>query len=413
MAQTPYLAAALKAADWFTNTQVRMKKPHWDANHGRLVYTYHLPTRNRVHGISWTQGRGIITLLAAWEATGKGAYLRTAIQAGEYIKHLQILDAREPRRFGAIREECPASWYVYPRDALEAALGLVFLHRATGDGEWLHRARIFGDWFVNQAMAEENGEWTRGAFYLYPEDKARHLTGRSFCLGGGIYFFAHLARATGNGFYLDRAFKPLLATQLRDYVREDGVVLAHAKGERSERAGTAHHGARGERFRDVAVNDDCCGLTTLVGWKALGDDRCLELARGYADWMLGTEYPLPNHAGTPLHALTLMETSRATGEKKYAAFAAERLAPLFMKHQVAGSQDPAVEGAFRGEDEPAEYYGPKGSDPLEFVNTRVTAYAASALFKLDGTVFGPYYSAFDWDRPAPEPAPELLAPYRL
>jgi len=29
----------------------------------------------------------------------------------------------------------------------------------------------------------------------------------------------------------------------------------------------------------------------------------------------------------------------------------------------------------------------------------VTAYAASALFKLDGTVSAPYYSAFDWEKP--------------
>jgi hypothetical protein len=108
-----------------------------------------------------------------------------------------------------------------------------------------------------------------------------------------------------------------------------------------------------------------------------------------------------------------METSRATGEQKYARFAAERLAPLFMKGQVSGSGDPAIEGAFRGEDEPTEYYAPERCDPLEFVNTRVTAYAASALFKLDGTVFGPYYSAFDWEKPVRKPDPALLAPYRL
>jgi rhamnogalacturonyl hydrolase YesR len=413
MARSPYLAAALHAADWFTHTQVRMTKPHWDANHGRLVYTYHQPTRNRVLGLSWTQGRGIITLLAAWEATGRGEYLQTAIQAGEYIKHLQILDAREPRRFGAIREECPASWYVYPRDALEAAIGLMHLWRTTGDAEWLERARLFGDWFISQAMAEENGEWTKGAFYLYPEDRDRHLTGRSFCLGGGLYFFAQLAKATGNALYLDRAFKPLVATMLRDYVREDGVILVRARSERAERPGPDHHHAQGARFQDVAVNDDACGLTVLVAAKELGDGRCLELARRYADWMLATEYPLPNHAGTPLHALTLLETARATGEKKYADFAAQRLAPLFMPGQVAGSQDPAVEGAFRGEDEPSEYYAPKRCDPLEFVNTRVTAYAAGALFKLDGTVFGPYYSAFDWEKPVRKPDPELLKPYRL
>jgi len=76
--------------------------------------------------------------------------------------------------------------------------------------------------------------------------------------------------------------------------------------------------------------------------------------------------------------------------------------------------DPAVEGAFRGEDEQPSHYGPADAKREEFVNTRVTAYAANALFKLDGKVFGPYYSALGWEaeRVAP-PAPELLAPYRL
>jgi hypothetical protein len=412
MAQTKHLAAALKAADWFVATQVRMKKPHWDANHGRFVYTYHIPTKNRVLGLSWTQARAIVTLLAAWEATGEPEYLKSAIQGGEYLKHLQIMDPREPRRFGAIREECLASWYVYPRDALEAGLGLVFLARATGDGEWLHRAELFGHWFIEQAMAEERGEWTKAAFYLDASEKKRHLQERSFCLGGGTPFFSNLARATGDSFYLDRGFRPLAATQLRDYVREDGAILSHARGEPAGE-GLGHHDAKAARYRGLAVNDDALGLTNVVAWKELGEQVFLDKAVAYAEYMLRDEYPVPNHAAVPLRALTLMETARASGEKRFAAFVAERLAPIFLKNQVAGSGDPAAEGAFRGEDELTEYYGPKGSDPLEFVNTRVTAYAASALFKLDGTVFGPYYSAFDGERPVRKPAPELLVPYRI
>jgi len=412
MAPSKHLAAALKAADWFVNTQVLMKKPHWDANHGRFVYTYHIPTKNRVLGLSWTQGRAIITLLAAWEATGRPEYLKAAIQGGEYIKHLQVLDARNPRAFGAIREECLASWYVYPRDAMEAGLGLVFLHRATGDAEWLYRARIFGDWFIKQAMAEEKGEWTRGAFFLDAAEKKRHLDRRSFCLGGGTPFFSNLAKVTGDSFYMDRGFRPLAAAQLRDYVREDGAILSRSRTDPAGE-GVGHHDARDKRYEGLAVNDDALGLTNVVAWKELGEQVYLDRAAAYAEYMLRDEYPVPNHAAAPLRALTLLETARATGEKRFAAFAAERLAPMFQKGQVAGSGDAAIEGAFRGEDEPAEYYGPKGSDPLDFVNTRVTAYAASALFKLDGKVFGPYYSAFDWEKPVRRVEPELLAPYRI
>jgi hypothetical protein len=49
-------------------------------------------------------------------------------------------------------------------------------------------------------------------------------------------------------------------------------------------------------------------------------------------------------------------------------------------------------GAFRGEDEPAVWYVKKG-DGSGFVNTRMTAYAVMALFKMAGRAAVPCYSA--------------------
>ncbi|MFO7898722.1 MAG: hypothetical protein R6V58_06640 [Planctomycetota bacterium] len=400
-----YLAQALAAADWFVNTQVRMEMPYWDANHGRLVYNYHIPTQATVLGLSWTQGRGIITLLGAWEATRESRYLRTAIQAAEYIKHLQILDERSPRRFGAIREECPASWYVYPRDALEAGIGLMHLWRATGVEEYLYRARLFADWFLRVAM-EPDG-WTPAGVMLYEGDDHENARRRSYCLGGGAYFFVQLARATGDERYLDDGFRPLARYLLEHYVRPDGVV--------STRDVTTPTRARGsaDRYGDVALNDDCCGITMLVAYDVLGEEVYLDRMRRYGDWMLEEEGPLPRYAAVPLQALTLLDLSAVSGDEQYAEFARGKLGPEFVARQVVGSADPAVDGAFRGEDEPARHYAPEGAHAEEFVNTRCTAYAANALFKLDGTIFGPYYSAVNWDvSRVPLPSPELLAPYR-
>lgn len=405
-----YLARALKAADWFVNTQVLMKKPHWDANHGRLVYTYHMPTRNKVLGLSWTQGRGIITLLQAYEATERPEYLRTAVQAAEYVKHLQILDARSPRRFGAIREEVPASWYVYPRDAMEAGLGLLFLWRITRDEEYLYRSRIFGDWLLSQTR--EGTGWPTGGFYLDEEEAEQHPYRSIYCIGGGAAFFSNLAKATGEARYMDEGLRPMAEYQVEHFVREDGVILNTPKGEASK--GLGHHAAEEARYQGVAVNDDCCGVTMLIAYQELGEQVYLDLSVKYGDWMMACPGPLPNHAAVPLQALTLLDLAELSGEKKYADFARERLAPAFMKGQMLDTGDPAVEGAFRGEDEQPSHYGPADAKREEFVNTRVTAYAANALFKLDGKVFGPYYSALGWEaeRVAP-PAPELLAPYRL
>ena len=407
MSADSYLPPALKAADWFVNTQVLMKMPYWDANHGRLVYNYHVPTRRTVLGLSWTQGRGIITLLQAYEATEKPEYLKTAIQAAEYIKHLQILDQRSPRRFGAIREECPASWYVYPRDALEAALGLTYLWRVIADDEYLYRARLFADWFINVAM--DGTGWAPGAAYLYEADAAAHPPWHTYCLGGGAYFFINLFKATGDSVYVDKAFRPLVEHLLEHYVREDGVISARTREEREKKARPD-----AGRYDGVSINDDCCGVTMLVAYKELGEEVYLDRSLRYGDWMMAETGPVPNHAGAALQALTLLELSAISGEQKYADFAREKLAPEFMPRQVLGSDDPAIEGAFRGEDEPAHYYAAEGAHPEEFVTTRATAYAANALFKLDGGVFGPYYSALNWDaRRVPRPAPELLAPYRV
>jgi len=95
--------AVLHAADWYVDSQVTFAKPCWDANHGRFVYTYHMPSKQVVLGISWTQARAIMILLGAYEMTGEQKYMTAARLGGEYIRNLQILDARDPRCYGAIR----------------------------------------------------------------------------------------------------------------------------------------------------------------------------------------------------------------------------------------------------------------------------------------------------------------------
>jgi len=77
----------------------------------------------------------------------------------------------------------------------------------------------------------------------------------------------------------------------------------------------------------------------VVAWKELGEQVYLDRAVGYAEYMLRDEYPIPNHAAAGLRALTLLETARASGEKRFAAFAAEKLAPMVMGKQALGTGD--------------------------------------------------------------------------
>ena len=65
---------ALGIADWMVRTQVRFEKPFWDANRGRFIYTRKRTSGQTVHGIGWTQARGIMVLLTAYQSTKKQEY---------------------------------------------------------------------------------------------------------------------------------------------------------------------------------------------------------------------------------------------------------------------------------------------------------------------------------------------------
>ena len=392
-------ARALLGARWYRNTQVRMKKPHWDANHGRYIYTRHIPTGDTVLGLSWTQGRGNFAVLAAYEATGDVELLNTARLAAEYIKVLQITDPREPRFHGAIREEVPASVYMSPRDALEAGLALLFQYRLTGEEDCLERAVLFARNLVEHHFTPDG--WLPGNVPLTPTTppgwRPRHIA----CIGGGANFFYYLAKATGDSFYIDRAYRPMVEHLVREFVREDGVILHEP---------ARHHTGSDRGGLVPSLNDDGNGITLITGGVALEEPRYLELAVKYGDWLVRQDYPAPIHSALPIRMITLAELSAVTGERKYVEFAAQ-LVPLLLELQVLAPDDATLHGAFRGEDEGGAAYGHPDASPLDFVCNRMTSYAVLALMKVSGAVTGPYYSGLGWDEPLqPVPPPGGLVP---
>jgi len=376
---------AVLGARWYRNTQVRMKKPHWDANHGRYVYTYHIPTRDTVLGLSWTQGRGSFAVLAAYELTGDVELLNTARLAAEYTKVLQITDPRVPRLRGAIREEVPASWHMFPRDALEAGLGLLYQYRLTRETDCLERAVLFARNLLDHHF-DETG-WLPGDVALTPTDppdwNLRHIA----CIGGGANFFYYLAKATGNAEYLERAFRPMAEHLVREFVRDDGVIVHEP---------SRHHTGSAEGGRVPSLNDDGNGITLITAGTVLDEPRYLDLAVKYGDWLMQQDYPARVHSSLPIRMITLAELSAVTGDEQYRAFAAD-LVPLLLQLQVIAPDDPAIHGAFRGEDEGGAAYGYPDSTPLDFVCNRMTSYSVLALLKVTGDIVGPYYSGLNWD----------------
>jgi len=371
--------ALLAAADWFVTSQVRTEKPHWAADEGRFIYTLYLKHDRPVRGLSWTQGRGIMVTLAAWELTGRPEYLACARLAGEYIKSLQIYDcADDPRRQYAIREEVPTSDKSYPRDALEAALGFLFLFRATGERDYLRRVEHFASWYERNAWHPDG--WPRGGVSLV--DPAKDSGPGAFYQAVAGLLFVNLYRATGHQAYL-RNLRPLVDGVSRHF-RADGAMI--------DEYNEGHHSKDG-----VVQNDDGTMVTMLAAHRVTGDATYLDACLRYGDWILANQkLPLPTISGLPSICCFLIELSAASGQTKYRDWAVTALVQHTLPLQVPAGVHPLATGAFRGEDEPTEYYGPAGSAKTDFVTTRVTCYAALACAKLLG-IMGPYYGADGWE----------------
>jgi hypothetical protein len=157
--KTEYLSRARMLADWFVANQVTRKHL---ADCGRYANGLRVrgPAEKPSFTSNWTTGMTAIAMLMAWRRTGDRRHLESAGAAGEYLKSLQVLDARKAAAFGLFREVTPQTDFCHPRDALSAAWGLLHLHLATRNGDCLWRARTFAEWFRKHAVRNGYPAWT-------------------------------------------------------------------------------------------------------------------------------------------------------------------------------------------------------------------------------------------------------------
>jgi hypothetical protein len=372
---------ALLAADWFVNTQVVQTRPQWDANHGRAIYTCHLPTGFRVDGLSWSQGRAIMCLISAWQITGKPVYLDAAIRAGDYLRYaLQARDSRFPRSFGSFREETPTSRFCYPRDGIEGAFGLLQLFVLTGEGDYLDCCRAFADWYLKFGYDPAN-RWIHGRVGF--DDDNDPFPPCSFQAGGAPFLW-HYYQLTGDRRCLKMA-RLLADGMLTRFIDPaSGAIIANDGG---------HHSGK-VAGRAVVFNDDGSSIALTIAHVASGKSasKYLDAAVRYGDWLVEQcPRPLAHFAATGIQAVFLTELAVLTGQGRYADFARKLMADQ-VKLQVVDPKKPLGHGGFRGEDEPAAGYV-AGANGRDFVTTRTTAYSALALFRLAGRSLGPSYSA--------------------
>lgn len=168
------LQAAQRCADWLVNNQLIKEN---SADNGRYMAEFIIKKMKvRGYAMGWPTGMATISLLAMYMRTKNKKYLKAAEQAGEYLKSLQVLDAREKRNIGLIREFTPQTNWCHPRDAVSAAWSMLWLGKATNNKEYIERAILFARWFKNNAvknnypawtcfMAKKEPKWLMGSFH--------------------------------------------------------------------------------------------------------------------------------------------------------------------------------------------------------------------------------------------------------
>jgi hypothetical protein len=383
-----YLLRALKAADWFVNSQLGSYRPEWNADRGRFLYYYYIPGKKYVPGINWTQGRGLFVLSEAYRLTGRKPYLEAATWGARYVMALQAMDRRQKAVFGAIREETPQCSRSGALDAAQATSGLLMLERVTRNPGYLYRANCFCDYLLGHY--QKHHEFVSSAhFYPKPYVATKTRFGETIIHNAVTIPLWHLYRRTR----LKRYLPPVVdaADRILSYQQGDGSFLFLKKRGLSRLPAANHHLGIGRgKARLLVRNDDAMMTVVLAAWLASRKRKYLDSAVAYADWLTGNDPLGRPYCAFPVQANTVLDTGRACG-RDYSGWVLDNLHKHLLRYQVLSQKDKTAEGGFRGEDEQGEG-GIFGGRSLDYVTTRMTCYAAGTLFRLSGRGTGAGFS---------------------
>lgn len=386
-----YLQKALKAADWFVNSQLAMNGHKANADRGRFLYYYYMPEKKYVPGINWTHGRALFVLSEAFHITGGKKYLRSAVAGARYIEALQITDPYYSDVLGAVKEHVPQDNYCGVLDGAQAAGGLLMMEKATGREDYLRRGRAFCD-FLLRHFTPEKGLPDSIDLEMDPPVLFKDETEWSAIKHCSAIPCWHLYHRTGEEKYL----APVVwaADRLLKCQRPDGAFNLAADISKSKAdIRPNHHWGRGEGDdRYVIRNDDGMVTVFLAAYEHTKEARYLDSMIAYADWIVENGPRERPFCTFPIQASNVLDISRMSG-KDYSEWVLDNLEEHLLKLQVEGTGDPMADGGFRGEDEEDDT-GIFGGTALDYVPTRTTCYAAGTLFRLSGKGTGAGFSVF-------------------
>jgi len=367
------LDAALKCAEWQINNMV---SDRIDANHGRFIQCYDQASGFMNYTSGWQTGAALMGLLAAYRKTGETRFLEAAEYAGHYIMALQVLDQRDPRYYGTMRELTPQSIEFAPRDAVTAAWSLIWLYNFTGNDEYLYRAVLFGNFHLKYCMCEG---WPLYAFYM--EKHLPNFFARgSFQSGTGLFYF-DLFMASEDARYIESGLRPIAENYLKYFVKDNGEIT-------QEREIFTWNQEEESEQKNVTLNmhmfnDDFGAAMLQTASDLFKDEKYRGGAYKYAQWL--TEHQdddggfcnSAHPSGVPTALMYFHDLGQYYNDKTLLNARDKSLEKL-LSMQYHDTGDSRLDGGFIG-----EYEGPKdfsgGGDMC--VNNRTTSYALSALIK--------------------------------
>lgn len=354
-----------------------------DANKGRTINCYNRQTGYFDMTTSWQTGGVCMGLLAMYKRTGEQVYLDRAELAGRYIMSLQVMDHRQERYYGAIRECTPQSLEFCPRDATTAAWSLVWLYEATGNPEYLDRAELFGNWHLKFGMY--NG-WPLHGIIMDGKFTDHYAKG-SFQSGTGLFYF-DLFMQSGNSRYIDLGMRPIAQNYRDNFFYEDGRIVL-------QRDIFSNKDATGKKLKIVEndihqFNDDFGNAMLQTAADIFDDESYRQTAYKFAKWLAehqdkdgGFSNSKENiYSAVPMAMMYFDELGRFYNDEKLLQ-ARDKALEKLLSIQFAETGDVRLDGGFRG-----RFDMGSGANGEYCVNMRVSMYALIALLKLESALSG-------------------------
>jgi len=371
---------ALACGDWMLNNQITDRL---NANRGRCVRCY--GSKSGVLGITgnWLVGSLCMSLCALYKRTGDEKYKQAAEYAGRYIMSLQVMDPREKRYYGALREITPQSIEFAPRDATTAAWALVWLYKTTGNPLYLDRAILFGQWHIDHGMHEG---WPLYAVYMDPQLDDFYAQG-SFQSGTGLFFY-DLFTASGDARFIEKGFRPIAQHYRDHFFYDDGCLILERDPFTDKITSEEPPDLQSDKSMHL-YNDDFGAAMLQRASDFFQDESFRDKARLYALWLAQTQdenggffggaFP----SGVPVSLMYFDELGRHYNDQALLDARDKALGKL-LNMQYLSTGDPLLDGAFQGAFE--AYTDAQQIEGETVVHMRTTGYALMALLKLESNL---------------------------